>query len=1201
MKRLFTTLLVLSVAVAFAFGQGNSDFEAGIGNWQDPNYSGSTTADAASTFEVSTEQAHGGAQSGKLSLVDNAGATGGYFVRLSNRVDQFAPDDVVGFWVYTADTDIEFRLVIWDNGAGGDGYEAGPYWKVSKANTWEYFALDLANDAVTGWITGNGAINSTDFVTIESIQLNQAADADAVLYFDDVGVGTGPMPGLFFSQYNEGSSNNKMIEIFNPTDATINLDDYAFPNVGNDPTVVGEYEFWNTFTTGATIAPGETYVITHGDAVAELLDHADQTFTYLSNGDDGFALVKGTESSFEVIDWIGDWNGDPGDGWDVAGITAATKDHTLYRKAHVMMGNKDWAASAGTNAEDSEWIVMPKDTWMGAGIFPEDFRPKVKFRVNVAHQILKGNFNPATDYVDVAGDFNGWNNDSGDWTLMQHPDTNGFWVGEFHMDPGDYGFKFRINSSWDAGKHDGGDNRWLHVSDMGGHAMGYLDNYVEYPVIFFGVDLGDKAAKGEFDPALDSVNVTGSFNGWAADAGYELHPKYNDPLKWGAYLDEAGLFTADDNLEFKFRINQNWDNAESISNRTHKVVAGLQEYTAFWNDYDYNLAVTFEVNMNAKIDAGEFNPATQFVDVAGNFNGWGGNDPEFWKLTDDDMDGIWSITVTDSFTVGQELEFKFRIDSDWGNSEFPGGGPNRKYIVVGGNQVYSVWYNDFDPNFIGAPVTFKVDMNAQMTASLFDPAVDKVSVTGIFGAILMEDGDANGVYEVTAPMPLGNTFYRFRINDDTPESLPYDRNVVVEVPDVPVILDVVFFSNVAVVRSGSGNITFRVDMTVLEQLGFYSRAAGDSLELRGGVNGWGSDPDRSKIDMIRQPGTEIYFLTVPFTGDAGDVFTYKFFLNLHQVAGGDTAAHAGEDFYEYELPATAGGGDRFFVWHGMDADTVLPVQTFQDYVTEGIIPAGETVYAQLLVDMSEAMHYEEDPFDPATDKLYFMFQDAWGAELQGFAAGDVPPTGDWEFKSTWQSRQNGPHVYELVVPITGPAPHALMYTTRYVKGDGTEVSEQGSGYGFGRFRTQWLKPETVDGKIATNQALEVVKFSNLGLPLEVFPEPYANDLVFSNAVSTGVENLPANFALAQNYPNPFNPTTTISYTLPTAVDVELIVFDITGREVTRLADHTNQPAGKYDVIWNGLDANGAKVASGLYFYRIHAGDFQQTHKMMMLK
>ncbi|MCF7824173.1 MAG: T9SS type A sorting domain-containing protein [Candidatus Marinimicrobia bacterium] len=249
------------------------------------------------------------------------------------------------------------------------------------------------------------------------------------------------------------------------------------------------------------------------------------------------------------------------------------------------------------------------------------------------------------------------------------------------------------------------------------------------------------------------------------------------------------------------------------------------------------------------------------------------------------------------------------------------------------------------------------------------------------------------------------------------------------------------------------------------------------------------------------------------------------------------------------------------------------------------------------------MTYEENAFDPATDSLFFMWQDAWGAELQGVGTNTVPSTlrQTYLYRSTEHSRTLGENVQSVTIPIVGPAPHAMMYTTKYVKADGTEVSELGSGYGFGRYRTQWLKPETVGGSIALVQGLELVKFSNLGTPLEVMPEPFANDLTFVLPVSTEVDNLPTTFALSQNYPNPFNPTTTISYVLPEAVDVDLIVFDITGREVTRLIDNRSHNAGRYDIMWNGLNADGKRVASGLYIYKIMAGDFQQTHKMLLLK
>ena len=821
----------------------------------------------------------------------------------------------------------------------------------------------------------------------------------------------------------------------------------------------------------------------------------------------------------------------------------------------------------------------------------------VTFNVNMAHQTASGNFIPASDYVDIAGTMNGWGPVAGEWQLAESTEDTDIWTATYALDAGDYEFKFRINSSWDAGMNDS-DNRSLTVGDTDFEYFAYFGPVTAYPVVRFMVDLTDKYNNGEFDPASDSVNIAGSLNGWDG-AGYELAPTYDNDLVWEIYVDQAELFTIDETIEFKFRINQNWDNPESDPNRTLTIADGYQEYSVFWNDYDYNLAITFNVNMNALIDAAAFDPDSQYVDIAGNFNNWGADTTDFYYLTDADSNGIWSLTLADSFDVGQQLDFKFRIDSDWDNSEFPGGGANRTYLVVAGAQGIDVWWNDFDPDFEGAAVTFQVNMNAQIDASAFDPSTGNVLMESLLGPKLMSDDNSDGIYELTEDLPLGLTFFHYSINGDADESLPFDRSVLLTVANEAVVLDVVWFSNVQVVGHGTGNINFRVDMTVLENLGFYDRAAGDSLELRGGVNDWGSNADRSIIDMIRLPGTEIYTLTVPYEGDAGDIFSYKFFLNLHQIAGGDSAQHAGADFYEYELPAGSGGGDRFFVWHGMDADTVLPVQTFQDYVTEGVIAEGESVTSTLYMDMTGAMAYEDNPFDPATDELYFTWQDGWGADLQGVPVGTVPE--DSSAYAYAPAPEMGENVWKATLTINGPAPHAIMYTAQYIKADGTVVSELGSGMGFGRNRTQWLKPSSVGGTLAPVQALAVVHFSNLGTPLEVEPEPYANGLIY---VPTSVDeptHLPTGFVLSQNYPNPFNPTTLISYVIPQTVDVNLTVFDITGREVVRLVDNRSNNSGRYNVMWNGLNASGEKVASGLYFYKIVAGDFQQTNKMMLLK
>ena len=176
---------------------------------------------------------------------------------------------------------------------------------------------------------------------------------------------------LFFSEYAEGSSNNKYLEIYNPTSETVDLAGYAFPSVSNAPTTVGVHEYWNAFEEGASIAAGGVYVIAHGSSDPAILAEADQTHNYLSNGDDGYALAFGSEEDHIILDVIGDFNGDPGSAWDVAGVSGATKDHTLVRKFSVTQGNTDWSASAGTNADDSEWLVFDQNTWTYLGSHEE--------------------------------------------------------------------------------------------------------------------------------------------------------------------------------------------------------------------------------------------------------------------------------------------------------------------------------------------------------------------------------------------------------------------------------------------------------------------------------------------------------------------------------------------------------------------------------------------------------------------------------------------------------------------------------------------------------------------------------------------------------------------------------------------------------------------------------------------------------------
>ena len=91
------------------------------------------------------------------------------------------------------------------------------------------------------------------------------------------------------------------------------------------------------------------------------------------------------------------------------------------------------------------------------------------------------------------------------------------------------------------------------------------------------------------------------------------------------------------------------------------------------------------------------------------------------------------------------------------------------------------------------------------------------------------------------------------------------------------------------------------------------------------------------------------------------------------------------------------------------------------------------------------------------------------------------------------------------------------------------------------------------------------------------------------------ERIPNDFMLSQNYPNPFNPVSKIKYRIPHRSMVKLQVFDILGNEISTLVN-TEQTAGSYEVEFNG-----SNLASGIYFYRLNAGEFTSVKKMLLLK
>ena len=112
---------------------------------------------------------------------------------------------------------------------------------------------------------------------------------------------------------------------------------------------------------------------------------------------------------------------------------------------------------------------------------------------------------------------------------------------------------------------------------------------------------------------------------------------------------------------------------------------------------------------------------------------------------------------------------------------------------------------------------------------------------------------------------------------------------------------------------------------------------------------------------------------------------------------------------------------------------------------------------------------------------------------------------------------------------------------------------------------------------------------------------YANNLVYlPTDANDGGDNLPESFGLSQNYPNPFNPSTEISFSLPVKSQVSLVIYNMLGQQVRSLVN-TTLSAGEHRVVWDGTEASGKPVASGIYLYRLEAGGKAMSKKMELLK
>ena len=609
--------------------------------------------------------------------------------------------------------------------------------------------------------------------------------------------------------------------------------------------------------------------------------------------------------------------------------------------------------------------------------------------------------------------------------------------------------------------------------------------------------------------------------------------------------------------------------------------------------------VTFTVNMTTTSITDS--AVTGFY-VSGGFNGWSQND----SLTA--AGDYWSKTVEVlGDATGAELAYKFRYTDTLGD-EYWESIDDRTATVTSDTSFFAYWDN-IAP-FIATDdldVWFRVNMEG---VAGFDSAAATVGVRGgeaplDWGAdaLLDKEGESyfySGLLSFIPDSSLGDLIeYKFvydqsGLNWEGVDNRTFTLNV-------DTTLAFSYFNDEP--PTGQTAVTafvyFTVDMAAYEDMGLFSVVRQDSVQVRGGFNGWSSAaaPDGSDLKANRITGTTIYELNAPVTKYADTDDAYKYYIKMSQESLDDFAA-TNPYFYGdmgYENPPVEGAGNRTYIFEGDPSNAqMIGLQYYNGLPLAGIVPDGQTISLTHSVDMSGPI--SQSLFDAATDSLWLIYHDHWSLHLSGFWTSDDYRNDDLKLNDggTDGDASAGDQIYTVTFDITGKIPFYMMYTYQFA--GPSNALEEGGGFDFGRYRIRYIQPTgTVDNLTYPTAWVFPQDTWTTDPPLTVETPP--------NNVFVGTENeinQPTEFTVFQNYPNPFNPTTEMKFTLPEAGVVTMNIYNILGQKIVSYSNNFSSP-GTYGLRWNGTDNYGQAVSSGIYFYEIQTTNHRITKKMTLLK
>lgn len=603
-----------------------------------------------------------------------------------------------------------------------------------------------------------------------------------------------------------------------------------------------------------------------------------------------------------------------------------------------------------------------------------------------------------------------------------------------------------------------------------------------------------------------------------------------------------------------------------------------------WSQDSVN--VTFNVNMKVAILKGDFNPTTQQVTIPGGFNNWLNEPPaNSTKTMTDEAPVDSTYTKVIRIAKATNYEYKFNIGLGWDGKDEAS---NRAIKVWNADSAVTYWFkNEAMPSGDSANVTFKVNMKLPMKENANFAGTKKVYVAGSFtdwgtGAFEMTDANADSIYLVTAKVPSAQLLqFKFVHSSTTAangtwESVDNRKHWVIDGPDT---VSKNWNDMDPDVTLASGNVLFTVNMAVLQELGLYSDTK-DSLRVRGQFNGWSDDPAKPEQWRMSQDvlNPNLWSLNVPFVMTAvNSAYKYKFYYDLDTTGARLTKW---TDFYE--RPSDQGGGNREFTYLGQ-ANQELAASYYDNVHPDWVIKDGKNLQVKFSVDMRDAAKSSAGTFFiPATDKVYWICESPLYVITQGWVDSDT-------MKVLEMTDANADSVYEATLTVAEPSINMFQYryafkTPAYAWTNETDTGPGGKdGYrvryvGQSAARTFPVNPWTMPRDVWKDGAK----------PQEVSPEQSLTLVPEEGLVATTYE-------LGQNYPNPFNPTTNIRFTVSAKELVTLKVFNILGQEVATLVNE-DLIAGVYTAKFDA-----SNLVSGVYFYRLAAGNFTEVKRMVFLK